>query len=110
MNLNELADSIHQLAKSKGWHSFGETELQFVTRFIANLHGEASELWEAARNNQLHSACDKTPKLTCEEEEVADLLIRTLDFAAARGIDIDNAVKIKQEFNATRPHRHGKVA
>lgn len=39
--------------------------------------------------------------------ELADILIRTLDLAAALNIDIDQAVYLKMKYNETRPHRHG---
>ncbi len=59
--------------------------------------------------------CDKADKmiangihpLTCLEEELADILIRTLDTAHAFGIDIDRAVEAKMAYNATRGHRYG---
>lgn len=39
--------------------------------------------------------------------EIADAVIRILDECANRGIDIDEAIRIKMEFNRTRPYRHG---
>jgi NTP pyrophosphatase (non-canonical NTP hydrolase) len=50
--------------------------------------------------------CGRRP-LTCIEEELADIIIRTLDTAQAFGVDIDRAVTAKMAYNATRPHRHG---
>lgn len=40
--------------------------------------------------------------------ELADIIIRTLDTAAAWGIDIDAAVQTKMAYNRTRPHMHGR--
>jgi hypothetical protein len=42
------------------------------------------------------------------EDEVADAIIRLLDFCGARGIDIDWHIKNKLRYNATREHKHGK--
>lgn len=108
-NLNELAKAMHETAAEKGWHNITE-EANYIPRYIANVHAEASEYWEAFRSNQLDKPCDKACNLTCEEEEIADILIRCLDHAVRRGVDIDRAVRLKHEYNQTRPIRHGKVA
>lgn len=43
--------------------------------------------------------------------ELADIVIRALDFADKRGIDLESDVLEKLEYNATRGYRHGgKVA
>ena len=75
--------------------------------FTANLHGETSELWEAARKGTLDKPCDKTPGLTCAEEEVADIIIRALDLANFLGVDPARAIALKAEYNESRPYRHG---
>jgi len=42
--------------------------------------------------------------------ELADCIIRILDYCAYTGIDIDKAIQIKHEYNKTRPYRHGGKA
>jgi NTP pyrophosphatase (non-canonical NTP hydrolase) len=77
--------------------------------FIVNLIGEASELWEATRQNKLDYQCDKDGcLLTCEEEEMADLAIRLMDMAEARGVNLGRAILKKAEYNKSRPFMHGK--
>lgn len=39
--------------------------------------------------------------------ELADTLIRVFDACHEWGIDIEEAMRIKMDFNETRPHRHG---
>lgn len=39
--------------------------------------------------------------------EFADLLIRVLETCAALGIDIEQAIRLKHEYNSGRPYRHG---
>jgi NTP pyrophosphatase (non-canonical NTP hydrolase) len=42
------------------------------------------------------------------EDEVADAIIRLLDFCGAYEIDVDFHVSQKLRYNALRPHKHGK--
>lgn len=83
--------------------------------FIANLHAETSELWEAYRENKLYQPCDKAKtmqeklgeSLNCMEEELADIVIRALDTAHTYQIDMDRAIRVKSGYNKTREFRHG---
>lgn len=107
MNLNTLRDELHQLARDKGWYDQPESEDQFIARFVANTHGELSELWEAHRKGNLRAPCDKDAGLTYLEEEMADILIRTLDACGRLNVDIERAVRLKHEHNKSRAYRHG---
>lgn len=117
MNLNEWSKEAYRLASEKGFHDEdAHTSLrEQIAVYTANLHGEASEMWEAYRAGKLHSPCDKAermvdaglPPLTCIEEELADILIRVLDTAGALGVDIQRAVETKHAYNKTRPRKHG---
>jgi len=40
--------------------------------------------------------------------EMADCLIRILDWAGSMGLDIEGIVRIKHEYNKGRPYKHGK--
>lgn len=39
--------------------------------------------------------------------EFADTIIRVLDICGFYGIDIEEALRVKAQYNATRPYRHG---
>ena len=118
--LNALSKAAYDNAVFKGFHDNDPLmdEVDLYGKWTANLHGEVSELWEAARKGNLLEGCDKhddmveqfQDSLTCEEEELADIIIRVLDTAGARGINIGRAVNLKMAYNATRPHMHGKLA
>lgn len=119
-SLNELSKLAYQNAVDKGFHDddYKKSTVELYAKWTANIHGEVSELWEAARKGKLKGPCDKATLdeikrdefLTCEEEELADIIIRVLDTVGARSIDIGRAVLLKMAYNATRPHMHGKLA
>ena len=109
------AEEVHELAKRKGWHNKDEIEDHFIERSCNNLHDEVSELHEACRSNKLHIASDKSDKmieekissLTYLEEELADIIIRTLDIVKKLCVNIEYAIERKHVFNETRSFRHG---
>lgn len=39
--------------------------------------------------------------------EMADCIIRILDWCGKEGIDIDRIISMKHEYNKSRPYRHG---
>jgi NTP pyrophosphatase (non-canonical NTP hydrolase) len=50
------------------------------------------------------------PKPEGVPSELADVVIRALDFAETWGIDLESIIAEKVEYNATRGHRHGGKA
>jgi len=110
MDLNKYAEYVYNVAKNKGFH-----KNDIFGNFVANIHGECSELWEAYRKDKLNELCDKyelmrqhnIEPLTCIEEELADIIIRSLDIAHTYNIDIEKAIKNKMKYNETREYRHG---
>ena len=109
--LLDISREVYSNAYEKGFHQNDkEPTIDRLAVYCANLHGEASELWEAARKGNLNKQCDKDCNLTCAEEELADIVIRALDTAYGLGIDIGRAVHLKHEYNVKRPHMHGKLA
>jgi NTP pyrophosphatase (non-canonical NTP hydrolase) len=72
---------------------------------IALMHSELSEALEADRKNL---PSDKLPDFSGVEEELADTMIRILDFSAANNLRLMEAIHAKMLFNLTRPYKHGK--
>jgi NTP pyrophosphatase (non-canonical NTP hydrolase) len=74
------------------------------------MHSEISEVLEDFRKNIPINEIYYEDKKPCGiPVEFADLLIRVFDTCGKYGIDLENALKIKMEYNKTRPYKHGKV-
>ena len=69
------------------------------------MHSELSEALEAIRNG--NPPDDKIPEFTGVEAELADVIIRIMDMAAAKGYRVGEAVIAKINYNKNRPYKHG---
>ncbi len=112
---NHMMHRVHENNVIKGWI---DDEPQ-IGNYIANIHGEVSQLWEAYRNHKLDTPCDKSESMhsqfgeiiSFKEEEIADIIIRALDTAHKMGItNIGRAIRLKHQYNRTREFRHGGKA
>jgi NTP pyrophosphatase (non-canonical NTP hydrolase) len=104
MNLNQLARHCYKQAVTIGWW---EEHRDFGT-IIALIHSEASEAYEEYRNHKpLGTVYTVNGKPEGIPAEMADIIIRVLDFCGRNAIDIQQIVEDKLEYNKTRGHRHG---
>lgn len=72
---------------------------------IALIHSELSEALEGLRKVKMDEHC---PEFSSEEVEMADALIRILDYAGGFNLRLAEAFEAKLAYNATRPFKHGK--
>lgn len=113
MNTDEIAGAfefigkwVNDTGKSKGfWDADKDIDTSDGTKFCL-IHSEISEAFEALRNGNPPS--EKTPEFSEVEEELADAVIRILDWGAQYGYDIGAAVISKGLYNQGRPYLHGK--
>ncbi len=75
-------------------------------------HGEqlmlmVSELAEGMEGVRKDRMDDKLPKRKQIEVELADTIIRIMNYATDTGLDVSGAVIEKDEYNKSRPYMHG---
>ena len=129
--LNEWAETCYQSSVNKGFYEdqppanlskeeaekegldFNDVEErwnQWNKAYIGNkimlMVGELAEAHEGLRHNNPPS--EHIPEFSALEEEMADTIIRILDFCGYQKLRIAEALAAKFEYNQTRPHKHGK--
>lgn len=91
--LHQLSQGITAWMTHQGfWESYNKGEK------IALIHSEISECLEAIRKGDDAN----------EAEELADAVIRILDYCGRFHIDLGGAIEKKMIANYSRPYKHGK--
>jgi NTP pyrophosphatase (non-canonical NTP hydrolase) len=123
--INKLSKEIYQANVKKGFYD----DEKNLGEMLALIHSEVSEALEADRKHiyapksssfygiialsQLKSDAefkmefDTTVKDTFQDE-LADIMIRVMDLAAHKDINLEAHIEAKMRYNALRPHKHGK--
>ena len=70
----------------------------------------ATEVAEAIEGVVSGEESDHIPGVSLADEELSDILIRTLDVAEIYGVDLDEVTNLKLKYNRIRGYRHGGKA
>ena len=105
MDISELQREIHQSAIERGWWDNPHRDFGEVTSLI---HCEISEAFEEYRDKHpLGEVRLEKGKPEGVPVEMADAIIRILDWAEKEDVDMAAVIRMKVDYNKTRPHRHG---
>jgi NTP pyrophosphatase (non-canonical NTP hydrolase) len=122
--INAWVTEVHDLAKSKGWYETDRSPLEVHMLIVSELAEATEEArkgsppayadiisfeGEIAKVNyeSLNASAWGRVKPEGEAIELADAVIRIMDYFGARGWDLERAIELKHEYNKTRGHRHG---
>jgi len=132
--INKLSEEIHAINVKNG---FFEDEKN-IGEMLCLVHSEVSEALEADRkglyypkevtefnvgmmvmskfsnsneyaveDSDFKSQFEKSTKDTFEDE-LADIMIRVMDLAKFKGINLEEHIKAKMRYNSLREYKHGK--
>lgn len=137
VSINDAVQIVHETAKEKGWYESKilKTPLECHMLMVSEI-AEASEevrkgtspIYFEVENTQggvplingniqiqgcvlPHEIDPVFPVQHLKPEgeliELADTVIRIMDYCGYKGWDLEAAIKMKHNFNTTRPTRHG---
>lgn len=124
-NVDDAATEVHYDNKNKGfWEEYERTlgiiasspdNEGLVDKYIVDIKlsklelitSELAEAAEAIRKNELDS---HITDMSGEVVELADAVIRILDYAGAFNLPLSEAIGRKLAYNKGRAYKHGKLA
>lgn len=130
MKIKEIAQEIHQNNIAKGF--WEDKPHKNVGELLMLCVSELSEALEAHRkskhaNLEVYENCIKSDDILEEdkeiyiqqefirnikdtfEDEIADTVIRLFDLSEGLGIDLEKHIRLKLDYNKTRPYKHNKA-
>jgi len=96
MDINELTEAMHDFVRSKGWYEQDSQRPQTPRNLAISLSLEANEVLE---HFQWQGELKDKDELA---SELADVALYLLQLASVSGIDLEQAVLMKLDINASR--------
>lgn len=100
--INELRDDCFNACFKAGWHTdieTGELKDRNKAEMICLMHSELSEAMEGERKDLMD---EHLPHRPMAEVEMADTIIRIMDYCGRWNYDIGGAIIEKMEYNRNR--------
>lgn len=104
MNINDLCKESHDRSVRKGFYNPPPS----VEQRLCLIHSEVSEALEAYREGMDVTTLENGKPVGLPSE-LADIIIRVCDFAEFLGIDLAHEIRMKSDYNETRPFKHDKA-
>jgi NTP pyrophosphatase (non-canonical NTP hydrolase) len=104
MNMNELMELATENAHKHGW----KVGWRNLPKYLMLAVTECSEAMDAWRDDMRGISYDEHGKPVGIPTEMADIMIRVAHYCKDLNIDLEEALRIKMEYNKTRPFKHGR--
>ena len=107
--LNELAQKIVKGTKEKGfWDNPENQDSEKFLLMVTEISEAIEEIRAGHARDEVYYNETNVSKPEGVPIELADCLIRILDYCGQWDIDIDMAVQEKMTYNINRPYKHNK--
>jgi NTP pyrophosphatase (non-canonical NTP hydrolase) len=101
--ISEISKELWETNISKGWDKVDYRPLEVH----ALITSEIAEATEAVRNGEEDCWSDENGKAQGEAVELADAVIRIMNYFTQNGWDLEAVIEFKDKYNKTRPKLHG---